>query len=120
MALEDLFDHKCNIFHLKIKTATRGYGLPATSEFSYSDTPDVSEQPCHFGVKGSKLVIVQKEPQKDFGADLKLTLPIGTDIQLNDKIIDCDTGYEYEAEMPRNIRGHHITVQIHRVHPKAI
>ena len=52
--------------------------------------------------------------------DLKLTLPTGTDIKVNDKVIDCDTGYEYEAEVPRNIRGHHITVQIHRVHPKAI
>ena len=120
MALEDFFDHKCNIFHLHQTSNSRGYGLPASTEFSYPNVADIAEQPCHFSVKSSKLVIVRGEPQRDLDADLKLTLPKGTDIKVNDKIVDCDTGYEYEAEVPRNIRGHHITVQIHRVHPKAI
>ena len=53
-------------------------------------------------------------------ARLKLTLPIDTDIRVNDKVVDCESGYEYEAEVPRNIRDHHIVVWIHRVHPKSV
>ena len=45
-------------------------------------------------------------------AKIKLTLPAGTDVRLNDKIIDCNTGFEYTAEQPRNIRGHHIFVYV--------
>lgn len=120
MAIEDLFDHKCNIFHLQSESGKRGYGLPDSRNFRYSDVPDISDQPCHFSVRNGTLVVVQGEPQKDLNASLKLSLPIGTDIRINDKIVDCDTGFEYEAEVPRSIRGHHIVVQVHRASPKAI
>ena len=47
-------------------------------------------------------------------AKKKLTLPIGTDVRLNDKIVDCDTGLEYTAEQPVNVRGHHLFVYLKR------
>jgi hypothetical protein len=112
MALEDFFDHKCNIYHIIKGEATPGYGLPASPSFSYAAEPDISEQECHFGVKSQSVTIVQLEPQKAIDAKIKLTLPAGTDIRLNDKIVDCDTGLEYTAEIPHNIRGHHIFVYI--------
>ena len=48
-------------------------------------------------------------------AKIKLTLPAGTDVRWNDKIIDCNTGFEYTAEQPRNIRGHHIFVYVKKI-----
>ena len=47
-------------------------------------------------------------------SDIKLTLPAGTDVRLNDKIVSSETGLEYTAGQPRNIRGHHMTVKIYR------
>ena len=41
-------------------------------------------------------------------------MSIGTDIRINDKVVDCETGLEYTAERPRNIRDHHIFVYIKR------
>ncbi len=120
MAIEDFFDHKCDIYHLSGTVQKRKYGLPDTQEYKYSTQPDIKNQPCHFSVKSGNVATVQKEPQRDLEASQKLTLPIGTDIRINDRIVDCATGCEYEAEVPRNIRGHHILVMVHRVHPKAI
>lgn len=120
MAIEDFFDHRCNIFHMAGMSKKRGYGLPDAVDFQYPKSPDISELPCHFCVKSGTLAVVQQEPQKDMNARLKLALPIGTDIRVNDRIVDCSTGYAYEAEVPRNIRGHHIAVWVNRIHPKAI
>ena len=58
--------------------------------------------------------IAQQQPQNDMDSDIKLTLPAGTDIRLNDKIVSSETGLEYTAGQPRNIRGHHMTVKIYR------
>ncbi|MCR5824856.1 MAG: YqbH/XkdH family protein [Lachnospiraceae bacterium] len=122
MAIEDLLDHTCDIYHAVTTTTSRGYGLPdsVSDNISYDDEPDIEAQACHFSVKKGSINIIQGEPQKDMTGELKLTLPIGTDIRLNDKVVDCDSGYEYEAEVPRNIRDHHITVWIRRVHPEAL
>ncbi len=120
MAIEDFFDHKCDIYHLTGTAQKRGYGLPDSQVYQYPEHPDISGHPCHFGVKGGNTTIVQLEPQRNMDARRKLTLPIGTDVRVNDKIVDCGTGYEYEAEVPGNIRGHHIAVMVNRVHPKAI
>jgi len=46
---------------------------------------------------------------------IKLTLPIGTDVRLNDKIVDCGTGLEYTAENPINVRDHHLFVYIKKI-----
>lgn len=113
--IEDFFDHRCNIFHLIPKQDSPGYGLPDSDNFTYADTPDASDVPCHFGVRSSNITITQGEPQNDMDARIKLTVSTDTDIQVNDKIVDCDTLLEYTAEQPRNIRGHHKYAYIKRL-----
>lgn len=115
--IEDFFDHKCNIYHVQGEKESPGFGLPGSPTFSYNDAPDISGQMCHFGVKSGNLSTAQQQPQNDLSARLKLNLPTGTDIRLNDKVVDCSTGLAYTAEVPRNIRGHHIIVYIKREGP---
>lgn len=116
MALEDFFDHTCMLFHAEKNNRNLGYGISDENHFSY---PDVAEEkdtdiPCHFSVKAGTYQTSQGEPQNAYSARLKLALPIGTDIRVNDKVISGVTGYEYTAEIPRNIRNHHITVYVNR------
>ncbi len=120
--IEDLFDHTCDIYHAQTETISRGYGLPDSTQVgnSYPSTPDIDNQPCHFSVKTGTLQVITQEPQRDLDARLKLTLPIGTDIRYNDKIVSGETGYIYIAEIPRDIRGHHIIVMINRQYPRAL
>jgi len=114
MSFDTMLNHKCDIYHMRRKDTSPGYGLPSSPTFSYEDTPDLSEITCHFGIKSETIAIVQKEPQTNYEAKIKLTLPIGTDIRLNDKVINTETGYEYTAGMSRNIRDHHIIVYLRR------
>ncbi len=122
MAIEDLFDHKCDIYHCLESNDSPGYGLPGSPKFSYPDTPDLVDVPCHFAVSNAYINISQGEPKNHYTGQIKLTLPKGTDIRLNDKIVDKTIdaatgevkGYEYTAEIPRDIRGHHIAVYLHR------
>lgn len=112
MSLESLLDHLCDIYHIEEGQSSPGYGLAASPSFVYPLEPDISGQKCHFGVHSENVSIVQTAPANIMNAEIKLTLPAGTDIRLNDKIVDCFTGLEYTAEQPRNIRGHHIFVYI--------
>lgn len=112
--IEDFFDHKCNIFHLRKTEESPGFALPVSPEHTYPAEPDISEQPCHFGVKTASVTTVQGEPAKNLESRIKLGLPVGTDIRLNDKVVDCDTGLVYTAELPRNIRNHHLFCYIKR------
>ena len=116
MAIEDLLDHRCDIYHLKKSEKTVGYGLPSSSSFEYPEKPDEKEIPCHFGVEsfGTGSGTEQKQPQNILSEKVKLTLLCGTDIRINDKIIDRDSGLEYIAEKTRNIRNHHIFVYVKR------
>ena len=107
----DLFiNHTCDIYHIRKNDESPGYNLPSSPKFSYPDEPDLKAVPCHFGVRSGQAEVNQYEPQAKYQARLKVAFFFGTDIRLNDKIVDCDTGYEYTAEIPRNIRDHHITV----------
>lgn len=116
MAIKDFFDHKCDIYHVRATSDSPGYGLPDSgSKYIYGNTPDIANLDCHFGVKTSSVTIIQQAPMNDMNARIKLTVPAGTDIKVNDKIIDKDSGYEYTAEQPRNIRGHHMFAYIKRV-----
>ncbi len=114
MSLENLLDHKCDIYHLNKSKSTVGYGLSDSVSFKYKDIPDLKNVICHFGVESFDSSVEQKNPQNVLTERIKLTLPMGTDIRINDKIIDCSTGLEYTAEKPRNIRNHHIFVYIKR------
>lgn len=116
MAIADFFDHRCDIYHVQAQSDSPGFGLPDSgAKYGYGNIPDISNLKCHFGVKSASITIIQTAPQNDMNARIKLTVPAGTDIRVNDKIIDLDTGYEYTAEIPRNIRGHHIFAYIKRV-----
>lgn len=112
MSLEALLDHTCNIYHIIEKEKSPGYGLAASPYFLYPKEPDIIGQSCHFGVRAQSVTVTQTAPANIMDAKIKLTLPIGIDIRLNDKIVDCVTGLEYTAEQPRNIRDHHLFVYI--------
>ncbi len=114
MSLEALLDHTCDIYHLQKSEVSPGYGLAASPSFRYPTEPDVAGQPCHFGVKSRNVTINQMAPANLMDAKIKLTFPAGTDVRLNDKIIDCATGLAYTAEQPVNVREHHIFVYIKR------
>lgn len=114
MALKDFFDHTCDIYHIRKKETSPGYGLPTSPDFHYPNMPDLSGIPCHFEVKSQSVTISQNQPLNLMDASIKLVLPTGTQVRLNDKIVDCETGYEYTAEVPHNIRGHHVFVWIRK------
>lgn len=114
MSFSGLLNHKCDIYHIMRKDTSPGYNLPSSPSFSYPEEPDLSSIPCHFIVKGGTFTVVQKDPQASLTVNVKLVLPAETDVRVNDKIVDGDTGIEYTAEIPRKIRAHHIAVQLHR------
>ena len=113
--ISDFFDHKCNIFHLQSAGKSPGFGLPSSPSFSYPSAPDVEEVSCHFAVKSASVTVTQTEPANLLEAKIKLTLPAGTDIRINDKIVWLDNGTEYTAELPRNVRGHHMFAFVKRI-----
>ena len=113
--IEDFFNHKCDIYHINEAEKSPGYGLAGSPSFSYGAEPDVTEQQCHFCVKSQAVSITQHEPMTLMDARIKLVLPAGTDVRLNDKIVNCDTKHEYIAELPNNIRDHHIFVYVKKV-----
>ncbi len=115
MSFGGMLNHTCDIYHLVKGSKSPGYGLAASPCFSYPEEPDISAQACHFGVKSQNVTIIQTAPANLMDARIKLTLPIGTDVRLNDKIVDCATGLEYTAEQPVNVRGHHLFVYIKRL-----
>ncbi len=112
--IEDFFDHKCDIYHVKSESASPGFGLPTSIKYTYSEEPDISGQVCHFGIKSANITVVQNNPTNDMDSRIKLTLPFGVDIRVNDKIVSKETGYAYIAEIPRHPRNHHTFVYIKR------
>ena len=114
--IEDHFNHTCDIYHATAHSDSPGWGLPDSSgKYSYGNTPDISGLECHFGVKSANIVVNQTEPRNMLDARIKLTLPLGTDIRINDKVVNCDTGLEYTAEQPIQVRNHHLFVYIKRL-----
>lgn len=117
MAIEDFFDHKCDLYHALEGSDTPGYGLPTSPSFDYPKQPDLSDVACHFnqgGSGGTVNTLVQKLPEHSYEDRIKLTFPIGTDVRVNDKVLDKRTNLFYIAEIPRNIRNHHIYVWVKR------
>ena len=112
MSFENLLDHKCDIYNMKKDEKNLGYGI-AGDTFSYPAEPDVTDVSCHFNVSDTG-TMEQTEDANEYIVVGKLNLPYGTDVRVNDKIIDLGSGISYYAEVPRNIRDHHIIVQIQR------
>ena len=115
MSFEALLNHTCDIYHIVEGDRSPGYNLPASPSFSYPEEPDISAQPCHFCVRSANVSITQTEPINIEDARKKLLLPIGTDVRLNDKIINRGTGEEYKAERPVDVRDHHTFVYIKKI-----
>ena len=117
MAIEDFFNHRCSLYHIVKGTGTPGYGLPSSPTFDYPAEPDEADIPCHFnqgGSGGTINTLVQNLPEHSLEDRIKLALPIGTDVRVNDKVLDHRTGLFYYAEIPRTIRDHHIYVWVKR------
>ena len=117
MSFSGLLNHKCNVYHTQKTNKSPGYMLPSSPSFSYPDEPDIKELICHFSVKSGGLLsdgIKQHEPYAVLDGTVKLVFPITADIRLNDKIINCDDGYEYTAGLPKKIRNHHKYVLLRR------
>ena len=117
MSIEAFFDHKCDIYHLLKEEKSPGYNLPsAPAPATYPKEADESGVECHFTIRvGNNTSTVQNEPQNDYSVRTKLNLPVGTDIRINDKVVEHDTGLSYTvATPPRNIRGHHIICYVER------
>ena len=90
-----------------------GFGLPGQTSYSYPKTPDLEHVPCHFNVNASA-EMVQESPMNTFLYTDKLSLPQGTDVRLNDKIVNEESGVDFTAQVPQSIRGHHMIVMIQR------
>ena len=59
--------------------------------------------------------LVQNLPEHAYEDRIKLQLPIGTDVRVNDKVLDQRTGLFYYAELPRTVaKNHHIFVWVKR------
>lgn len=112
--IEDFYNDLCDIFHIVEEEKSPGYGLPSSPAHSYPEQPDIPSLPCHFSVKSQAVTVEQQSPQTVMAARIKLILPAGTDVRLNDKIINKSTGYEYTAELPQDIHGHHVFVYVKR------
>ncbi len=112
MSFESLLNQKCVIYHMKKESKSLGYGITSDS-FFYSEEPDEADIPCHFNVSDTG-TLGQTEDANEYTVAGKLNLPYGTDVRVNDKIIDLGSGITYYAEIPRNIRDHHIIVQVQR------
>lgn len=112
MAFENYLNDLCDIYHAQKSTDSPGYGLTKQPAFSYPAEPDVPGVACHFGVKSESTSINQTAPVNVKESRIKLTLPTGTDVRLNDKIIDKKNGYEYIAEIQHDVHGHHIFVYV--------
>lgn len=104
MAFEDLLDHRCDIYHMVKGEKDMGFAIKQTG-FSYPKVPDVEDVACHFNVNANA-ELTQTESANEFIYSGKLQLPADTDVRVNDKVVDKNTGLAYTAEMPHNIRDH--------------
>jgi hypothetical protein len=112
---DELLDHRCDIYHLIDGKKTAGYGIKTNYISEHEENPSLTDVPCHFHNSQSNFLrIEQSTPYSRLSGETKLTLPVGTDIRKNDMIRDCGTGMKYRADMPKTIRGHHISVTVRR------
>ena len=113
MSFEALLNHTCDIYHLIKSGTSPGYQLPTAPAFDYPTIPDISGALCHFG--GTiRSTVEQKEVTNYITTNIKLALPIGTDVRVNDKIVDCSNGQQYTAGILCDVRNHHLVVYLRK------
>jgi hypothetical protein len=114
---DDFLDHTCNISHTEQTTTEGGYGIKARihSRLADGSTPELVGIPCHFHSKtGNTVRVVQNEPFSSTDGEMKMSLPAGTDVRVNDIIEDCRNGLKYRAGVPSTVHGgHHIIVHLY-------
>ena len=110
----DFFNHKCDIYHLKENNSSIGFGFDDTQNirYDYHAEPDLASISCHFHIKTNTVNMSQGQPFNEVSITRKLSLPYGTDVRVNDKVVDCDTGIEYTAQIPSNVQEHHTIVTL--------
>lgn len=114
---DDFMNHTCNIYHLKNNPVNVGYGILASDVKAEKSKPDEIAVKCHFHIKSSvgSVAVIQNEPYSSVEGQIKLSLPIGTDIRMNDIVEDCRNGLKYRADIPKEVYGaHHIIVNLRR------
>lgn len=112
MAFSDLLDHQCDIYHLIKESGSMGYGI-SVDKFVYPEEADEKDIDCHFNIADNG-VLTQTESANEYTYEGKLQLPLGTKVYVNDKIVDKSNGLVYTAQVPRNIRAHHMVVKVFR------
>lgn len=111
---EDFLNHTCDIFHLVEQPSTEDYGIKVAKQSVYEKEPSEKDVPCHFHIQSDGIKLIQEEPYRRLSGEIKVSLPIGTNIRKNDRVQSKETGLCYLADVPRNIREHHIIVQVRR------
>lgn len=111
---EDFFNHQCDIYHLSDSIVNAGYGIKLEKTKRETLVAGAKNVPCHFYVKSNSIKVISKEPYSSIEGEIKLSLPIGTDILKNDIIMSHETGLYYRAGLPRRIQNHHITIILTR------
>ncbi|MCM1295971.1 MAG: YqbH/XkdH family protein [Muribaculaceae bacterium] len=112
----DFLNDRCDIYHLTEKASRRGYGIDDGTTYEYPDVPDIENVKCHFNRQRVVAPIYSQSPYRTYQGATKLQLPLGTDVRLNDRIVDRVTGAIYTASVPYIVgRNHHIAVEISRM-----
>ena len=114
---DDFMNHTCNIYHLENNPVNVGYGILASDVKAEKSKPDEIAVKCHFHIKSSvgSVAVIQNEPYSSVEGQIKLSLPIGTNIRMNDIVEDCRNGLKYRADAPMEVYGaHHIIVNLSR------
>lgn len=114
---EDFLNHVCDIYHLEDFQLDVGYGIKKAVERRHEEAPSEVDVKCHFHIAQNDLLkIVQREPYSSLEGNNKLTLPAGTDIRENDKVVDKENGIAYRVGVPKKVHGgHHIVVMVMRM-----
>ena len=111
----DYLNHTCNIYHLVDTSVNSGYGIHTGTVKTTEAEPSEKEVPCHFHNRSNSVKVVQKDPYSAVDGEVKLSLPVGTDIRENDTVEDCRNGIRFRASVPKEIYGgHHLIVTLFR------
>lgn len=106
--MRNMLTHKCDIYHLQDVTASLGYGLPATPQKSYPETPSKANVNCYFTQQTS--TTSQKKPAIEISDVVTVIFDKSTDIRLGDKIFNRQNGRVYRASQPELIKDHHYEI----------
>lgn len=112
MSFENLMDHRCDLYHLTESIQSPGYGLPGEYQYEYHHHPDELDVGCHFAVKDSTIKTTQNQPEQMLEGRIKLVLPLGSPIRMNDKVVWKENQTVFISEYPRIIRNHHLMVYL--------